>query len=305
MKKRMIISILLLAFAITAGCGDSDSDSTTNNGSGDDVVVDRGPTALDIQGDANGLLWDDADQALYIADDNNNRILKWDDTDGFTLVADLPQEGPKGAGLGQLVRMSDGTFVVTRFGHGSAGDIAYVKPDGTAEVVPNLDPERRRIGLTVTDDGQLFSSWFVRLSSGDRQGAVGKVDLEAGTETEVITGLIKPAGVLAVGEKMYVSDQDLGQILSTTVADPQDYSVLAEMEKPDLINLGPDGSLLAGSVGGELLRINLDTGATSIVESGFQQIRGVAYDPTNKRAFVADHDSDDISHAIQIVPMED
>lgn len=144
----------------------------------------------------------------------------------------------EGAGLGQLVVTSNGTIVVTRFGNGTAGDVAYVTPAGDAQVVPGLDPERRRIGLTITDDGGLFDAWFVRLASGDRAGAVGELSL-GGTETERITGLKKPIGVLAVGANLFVSDQDLGQILKAPLSDPAPYTVHAAVESPDLSTSSP------------------------------------------------------------------
>ncbi|RAL25155.1 hypothetical protein DL240_02795 [Lujinxingia litoralis] len=266
----------------------------------------RGPAVLDVEGDPNGLWWDDEEQALYIADDNGNRILRWSDAEGYSVVAELPEASARGPGLGQLVRLENGSFVVTRFGHGTTGDVVFIRSSGEAEVLPGLDPQRRRIGLTVSDEGRLYSSWFVRLSSGERVGAVGALKL-TGVESEVITGLSKPAGVLAVDDKLYVSDQGLDQILVATQANPQDYRVLAEVEGPDLIARGPQGSLLSGSVWGNLLRIDAD-GSTSVVESGFQQVRGVAYDPTHRRVFVADHDpdeSDGVTHYLRIVPLED
>jgi hypothetical protein len=44
--------------------------------------ADRGPTTVTVDGDPNGLWWSDG--VLYIADDDNNRILSWTDADGGT-----------------------------------------------------------------------------------------------------------------------------------------------------------------------------------------------------------------------------
>jgi len=289
---------LSLALLFLAACEDADSDPS-------DEVVERGPTLLPIEGDANGLWWNDAEQALYIADDNGNRILRWTDEASFSLVSDLPAAAPEGAGLGQLVTLADGTIVVTRFGYGTVGDVVFVPPGGVPAIVPGLDPERRRIGLTVTDDEALYDSWFVRLSTGDRVGAVGSLAL-AGTEPEVITGLQKPVGVLAIGTDLYVSDQDLGQILKAPLATPSTYTVLAAVPGPDLIAEGPLGSIFTGSTGGVLYQIS-SLGVASVFWSGFQQVRGVAYDPTHGRLFVADHDPDEadgITHKLHILPVD-
>ncbi|XXF74910.1 hypothetical protein P2318_17705 [Myxococcaceae bacterium GXIMD 01537] len=297
--KRQPLPPLLLALLLFAGCNES-SPGPTDAGS-----VERGPKLLAIEGDANGLWWDDASQTLYIADDNGNRILQWRDEGGFSLVTDLPAASEQGAGLGQVVRTQDGTLVVTRFGYGTVGDVVYVTPSGEAKLVPELNAQRRRMGLTLAADGRLFDSWFVRLSTGARAGAVGELKL-SGSEPEVITGLKKPVGVLAMGSDLYVSDQDLGQILKAPQSNPSAFTVLANVAQPDLLGAGPDGSIFTGSAGGNVYRIAA-SGAASVFQSGFQQVRGVAYDPTNRRLFIAEHDaneSDGVSHALHILPVD-
>lgn len=295
---KQTLNLVPLIFFLV-GCGESGQNPA------DQGAVERGPQIIEVDGDPNGLWWDDAEQVLYVADDNGNRILSWTDSDGFSLYRELPSAAPEGAGLGQLIRTDDGTIVVTRFGYGTAGDVVFIPSSGKAKIVPDLDVERRRIGLTVAKDGTLFDSWFVRLSTGDRVGAVGELSLD-GDEPEVITGLQKPVGVLAMGSSLFVSDQDLGQILKAPQADPGSYKVLATVEQPDLLAAGPDGSLFTGSAGGSVYQIT-KSGTASVFQSGFQQVRGVAYDPSNRRLFVADHDpdeSDGVDHVLHILPVE-
>jgi len=325
----MKLSLALIAFSCLVGshgCGSSNpSDGTGGNdsgsaessgsaegsssthGSADGTAgdVDRGPTRIDVDGDPNGLWWEASSHTLFLADDNNNRVLSWDDEVGFAAAAELPAAPDEGPGLGQIVRTADGTFVVTRFGGGFAGDVVTTTAGGTGEIVPDLDPERRRIGLTIADDGTLYDSWFVKMGE-ERVGSVGRLSL-SGEEVEVIPGLVKPVGVLAIGDSLYVSDQDLGQLLRAPIADPAAYEVVAtNLDTPDLIAAGPEGSVLTGSAAGELLRID-SAGAVTVVASGFQQVRGVAYDPEAGRAFIADHDADEsdgTTHALQIVPID-
>jgi hypothetical protein len=270
-----------------------------------DAGVDRGPTVLEVDGDPNGLWWDDTEEVLYVADDNGNRVLAWTDEAGFSLSQTMPTAPEMGSGLGQLVRTSDDTLIVPRFGHGSAGAVIFTSSSAEPELVAGLDPERRRIGLTVAPDGRLFDSWFIRLESGDRVGAVGELSL-SGTETEVITGLTKPVGVLVVGDQIFVSDQDLDQVLQAPLSNPMDYTVLATVPAPDLLAAGPDGSLFTGSEGGNLYRIE-STGAASIFRAGFDTVRGVAYDPTSRRLFVVNHVGHDemgVDHTIHILPVD-
>lgn len=293
-----MLALLLLACGTSGGFDSETADDTGEDGS----TVDRGPTTIPVDGDPNGLWWSDG--VLLIADDDNNRVLRWTDADGLGLVGDLPPASADGAGLGQLVALADGTIVVTRFGYGTAGDVVTLAPDGAGSVLPGLDVERRRIGLTVADDGTLYDGWFTS-TDGARVGAVSVLSLEGG-ETDVLPDLRKPVGVLASGETLYVSDQDAGEILKAPLADLTDVSVLAQVDSPDLLCAGPDGSLFTGSVEGAVRWIGAD-GTVSTLVSGYQEIRGVAYDAENARLFFVDHDGDDsdgVSNQIQIVPVD-
>lgn len=300
--KRVMAAMAALVICVLVGCA---SNHPGPPDSGPEVEVERGPKVFPIEGDPNGLWWDDSTQTLYLADENGNRILKWSDADGFALVKELPTASPEGAGLGQLVLVANGTLVVTRLGYGTTGDAVSVSSWGDAQVVPGLDPMRRRIGLTVAKDGKMFDSWFVHLATGAHVGAVGELSL-IGTEPEVITGLKKPVGVLAVGEDLFVSDQDLGQILKAPRSNPSAYTVFATVAAPDLLAEGPDGSIFTGSTGGNLYLITA-SGAASVFASGFQEVRGLAYDSAHRRLFVADHDSnesDGVSHVLHILPVD-
>lgn len=304
---RLVVATTVATLLVACGDAGSSSDGAGGGGGsgGGAAAVDRGPTVLAIEGDPNGLWWDEATATLLVSDDDGNRVLGWTDADGFGLVHELPAAPPEGAGLGQLVRTADGTLVVPRFGHGTAGEVLFVPPGGAPRAVPGLSPERRRIGATVAADGRIFDTWFIRLESGDRAGSVGQLDL-AGTEAEVITGLKKPVGVLVVGDWLYVSDQDLGQVLKAPLADPASFEVLAAVPAPDLLAAGPDGSLYTGSEGGNLYRIEAN-GAASIVQAGFDTVRGVAYDATHRRLFVVDHtghEEQGVEHAIHILPVD-
>lgn len=312
---RSLLAVIATSVVLFTGCGDDEQPSPGTPQSpgaqspdapqSPDASVNRGPTILNVEGDPNGLWWDDASRTLYVADDDGNRLLRWTDDGGFSLVQNLTAAPEEGAGLGQVVRTDDGTLVVTRFGHGTAGAVVFVPPSGSAQDVPGLPTERRRIGLTIASDGQLYDSWFVRQASGDRVGAVGAVSL-TGTESEVITGLKKPVSVLAVGETLFVSDQDLGQILQAPRSNPSAYTVLATLPSPDLLTAGPNGSLFTGSTGGNLYRVE-SNGSATVFRSGFDTVRGSAYDPTNKRIFVVNHvghEAQGVTHTIHILPVD-
>ncbi|EAU69041.1 hypothetical protein STIAU_8678 [Stigmatella aurantiaca DW4/3-1] len=266
--------------------------------------LDRGPKAVSLEADPNGLWWDAASGTLFLADDENNRVLQWTDAGGVSLVADLPPAPANGAGLGNLVRMPDGTLVVVRFGGGTAGDVVFIRPDGSTHKVPGLKPDRRRIGLTLAQDGQLYVTYFVRVSNVN-VGSVARLTLE-GVEQEVIGALEKPVGVIGVGDALFVSDQLAGKVYRAPLASPQEYTLHADLPSPDLLAVGPGGSLLTGSREGKVFQIS-PSGEVGVLAAGYQQPRGLAYDAENRRLFIADHDGDTsngTTHVLQIIPVE-
>jgi sugar lactone lactonase YvrE len=291
--------MLGMALLAPAACGDGSPPVA------DAIRVERGPLALEIDGDPNGLLWDGLAQKLYVADDAGNRILEWSDERGLVTFVPLPEAPPEGAGLGQLVRDADGSLVVTRFGFGTRGGVAVVRVGGSVVDVPGLDVTRRRTGLTRATDGMLYDAWFVHEDAGEPRGAVAELSLD-GSEREVIEGLVKPIGVLAVGERLFVSDQELGEIWVAPRVDPASHQVFASVERPDLLSAGPDGSLFSGSATGNVFHIDA-AGGVSTFQSGFREVRGVAYDGGERRLFVAEHDPSedgDARHALHILPVD-
>ncbi|RKH68539.1 hypothetical protein [Corallococcus llansteffanensis] len=270
----------------------------------DETPVERGPKTIAVDGDPNGLWWDADSATLYMADDEHNRVLKYRDGEGISLVADLPPAAAS-PGLGALARLSDGTLVVVRFGGGTAGDVVYVRPDGTSAVIPNLPRERRRIGITVTQDGQLLDGYFVR-NNNVNVGSVARLTLE-GTEQEVVGALVKPVGVLAVGDTLFISDQLANKVYRSPLSAPSQLVPFATLSSPDLLAVGPNNTLLTGSRDGTVLSIS-QSGEVSVLAGGFQQPHGIAYDAKNKRLFVADHDGtpeDGTAHTLRILPSEE
>jgi len=265
--------------------------------------VQRGPTALAISNaDPNGIFWDATTGALYIADNLNDAVLTWTDKGGFKTLVSLP--GPSGNDVGGLVQVADGTIVVVEFGFGTSGLVALVYSDLKTGTVPGLDPTRSRLGIALAPDGALYDTYFDKVS-GAATGFVGKLDITAGTEVNVISGLMKPVGVAVVGSTLYFSDQDLGEILAAPLSSLASYKTLSTNLSPDLLSVGPDGTIFSGSPAGVVYQIDTTTGTfnTLFTASGTLEPRGTAYDAVNKRLFVAEHDSSHIQNYIEIVPV--
>jgi sugar lactone lactonase YvrE len=249
-----------------------------------------------LPGDANGLYWDASEHALYATDSAHDTLVKWTDETGFTTIAQLPPSS--NVELGGIARLADGTFAITSFGFGSDGGVIVVAPDHSATAVPNLDKARRRIGITRASDGTLYDAYFV-VNGHEHTGGVAKLDLKTG-ETDVVTqGLGKAVGVAATAAGMFVSDQEASTIFAI---DNGTLKPLAtKLPSVDLLTALPDGSLVTGGRTGVVTRIAPD-GTQSQIASGFEQVRGTAYDAAGHRLFVVEH-SKSGHHILHVLPL--
>ena len=111
-------------------------------------------------------------------------------------------------------------WLVTRFGFSLAGAVLQASSDGnTVAAIAGLDVKRRRIGLTVAPDGTVFDGWFTVVGTGPpMMGTVSRVALDGSGETDLVTGIGKPVGLLALGSQLYISDEANGVILQTPLA---------------------------------------------------------------------------------------
>ncbi len=296
--------------ALTA-CGGSDEE---------EVVVDRGPTTIEVQAKLNGLYWDPTASRLYLTDDEAsvNAIKTWDGDDKFSVAYQLPamEEGQRTT-LGQVTRAADGNLYTTRFGFGSYGTVVAAPKAGKPYNLTGLAGDRRRIAITPTADGKLIDGWFRGGGSGP-SGIISQLTLDAGataSEQDLITGLSKPAGIAVVGDDLFVSDQGTGKVLAyslaavrATPATAEDGRVVAEFTSSDSLDLmtaGADRTLYFGGGNGTLYAVNSATGATKTLATGWPGIRGVALDAANKRLFAAvAAETSGGPSSIRIVPLD-
>lgn len=306
------IALSILVWACTqssdAGYAKQDEASSTDdvaatddnqNDSGDGNVP-RGPLSITLDGDANGIFWDKTTKSLFLADDDNNRVLVYKDGVGISKYADLPAASASGPGLGQLVKSADGSIVVTRFGFGAEGDVVVIDSKKRATVVPNLDKTRRRIGLAVAPNGDLYNTYFVKTGSGD-VGVIAKLTLD-GTETTVADGLKKPIGVIATATDLLFSDQQANALYRASIGAPSEYTHFADLPDADLITLGSKGSIFAAAADGTVRQVDA-SGNVSSFATGFAAVRGVAYDDANRRLFLVNHTGTSGSNTLEIRPV--
>lgn len=262
------------------------------------------PFVIDVQAEPNGLFYHVAQRSLYIADDDNNRILVRTDDGMLSVFAEIPNpSGDPGAdGLGDLDFAADGSLYVPRFGFGmpGLGAIFRVTPAGQPEQIMGVDADWRRVGLDYDDArGLLYVATFSKDAEGVFTGWVATVDPVAGVETKIVEGMSKPVGIAVVGDTLFVGDQNLRQLsrVDLTAAKPALELVSDEFESLDLMEATPDGDLLvlsydtANSVG-RVYRVT-PQGAITTVAEGAWEPRGIAFDGVS-RIFVSARDSQTI-----------
>jgi len=291
-------TLLVICLAAAAGCDDDDNTPNfdlAQNGGGDMSVGDmaaRRTADVMVTFQPEGLYWDSPTQTLYIATDAQ-QIVRWNEqNDTFAVVANLPQIAPTAGGLGALVKAQDASWLTTRFGFGTAGAVLQAHADGSSTTIGGLAVNRRRIGLAVAADGTVFDGWYTAMGAGGgpMNGTVSKVALDGSGETDVVTGIGKPVGLLILGDQLYISDQKNNAIVKTPVATPGTTTAFATVNGAEELAAGPGGSILAASSVGTVWKVAADGTVTSI-KDGYKALRGIAYDGDHERVIVSEPDS--------------
>ena len=262
-------AVLIAAAIVAAGCGRSRSSEPA-------------PVVIAMPGNASGAWWDATTTSLYVTQDG--AIVRWSN-DQFSPVVDIP--GAKG--LGAIVKLTDGRLVVTAFGFGNEGGI-YIVANGTVTRVPGLDSKRRRTGLALAPDGDLYVSYFLEDHGAKGTGGIARVDLATG-ETDVVTsGLVKPVGLAATRLALFATDQEASSLLSYARVDPASSRTVVthDLAQPDLMTMLPNGDLAIASKTG-VVYVVTPAGSPREIAHGLGPLRGVAYDPAGKRLFVVEH----------------
>jgi hypothetical protein len=300
-----IYASLFVLGAGTAGCpqcaASPNRPASTEAGATSFIPFDDGKPA--------SLVWSARSESLFVADNENNQIWRW--TDGQGLVRAATTADPVGAAkaqgalVGQIQELSDGTLVVMRFGHPKKGfgAIAYVNPrTRQSGLVPNIDQQRKRLGLALGANDTLYGSYFEDVSGagGEVQGALTIVDLQNG-ERDYAGGFKKIAGIVVRDGTIYVSDQRADTIYALhegpMAPEGPPYEVFASVPAPDQLCAGPDGSLFTGQFKpGKnkdepfAVRWIRRDGTVSILARAPEVTRptGCAFDPDRRRLFVAD-----------------
>lgn len=277
----------------------------TTGGTGEPAVCEPfAPFEIDVQAQPNGLYWRGDLSQLFIADDDENRILTRSDDGKSAIFAEIPNPSgdPGTDGLGQIDFAPDGSLYVPRFGFDdpSLGAVFRIGPDGQPAAVAGLKTDVRRVGLDFDDaSGLLYVGTFTKDSGGVFTGWVAVVDPEKGTEQTLVDGLVKPVGVIALGGKLYVGDQPTRKIYSVDLADPALVLLTDELVSLDqFIHTSDDESFFSiaydeSVTTGYVYRVSTD-GTYTTVAQGAWEPRGIAFDGVS-RIFVSERDGQRIA----------
>jgi hypothetical protein len=258
-------------------------------------------SAIRLDFDPSGLLFNAERGVLYIADTERQRIVAFDGTD-FRTHAELPPVKAANGGLGQLASDRDDRLFVSRYGFGGAGGIFAIGAAACSPLV-GLDPKRKRVGLTVAPDGVMFSSFFLDCHASNT-GAVACFTQE-GEESVILSELAKPVALLADRDSILVSDQTRDRIAKVSRDSPHAMEMFAEVPQPDALCAGPEGRMFAASKTGAVYQISPGQ-APRAVARDLRQPRGLAYDPRGGWLFIADRDGGPLEtrhHYLRILPI--
>ncbi|MGN6106637.1 MAG: hypothetical protein ACTHU0_16140 [Kofleriaceae bacterium] len=274
-----------------------------------DAVDPRGPASFELSGGANGLLWDAASSTLYLTDNDANALVEWTAAQGLRSVGTFPA-ATAGISLGDLARRTDGTILTPSFGFGTQGTLFAMAPDHTSSALAGLDPARRRIGLAQDASGALYTAYFVGGGGGMPTGGVARVEISGGdaTETELAggstsAGFKKLVGLVATPSALFAADQTTKMIYRIALPGGA-VTPLATVPSVDLLAILPGGDLLTGGTG--VHRITQTGQVTTVIPSGFEQVRGVAYDPALRRLFLIEHSATvGVPDKLHVVPFDE
>jgi sugar lactone lactonase YvrE len=270
-------ALVLAVVALLAACA---------TGRAQSAGPSRGPAevvALDF--DPNGLAWDGSQRRLYIADGAQDRVMVWTGTGAPSVFASLPAGIEGRPGFGALAPAPDGSLITVRFGFGATGGVFRIARDATVTPVAGIDPARRRIGVAVSGTGAIAETYFVVVGKDQRTGGVALISSD-GEGTPIVSDLKKPVGVAWLGADLWVTDQDAGQVLEISPGGSKEH--VAEVPGADLLCPDPNGGAFVASKGGRVVHVDRG-GATSMIVDGLSEPRGIAFDPTGRRLFIAEH----------------
>ena len=233
---------------------------------------------------------------LYVTDRYNGAVAR---VDGPTQewIATIDAAGVVAPErLGGIAATPDGTLYVARLGHGHAGAIVRIEPDGTVAALPHMPARFCRSGLAY-DAGEhaLYTTQFIAGQRGAFEGSIVVVDLASGRSSTVLDGFLHPTGIAKVGNVLVVTDARQRAVFRVELVAGRAVlrlQLAGDIDRPESVCACGDDSVLVTTFDpetglGAVRRLWLDGKRSEVIACGPWQPRGVATDGT--RIHVAAH----------------
>jgi DNA-binding beta-propeller fold protein YncE len=248
---------------------------------------------ITVHADPDALALDPHEGTLYVADASSGAIIRVDG-DLQRRVTLIDTSGVISSNrIGGIAITPYGTLFVTRLGYGRAGAVLRVEPDGQAEEISSLSPTWWRLGMAYDPyEHALYMTQFQKAANGPSDGAILRIDLATNRPSILISGLLAPVGIAALGGSLVITDAQQRGVYRVDVRDgrAESYGELAvNLDGPDSVcACGRDSVLMTtydeANRLGSVRQLWLD-GRMRTIACGFWQPRGVATD--GERVFVA------------------
>ncbi len=294
------------------------ADAAHDAGSGSGSGSGNGSSFM-ITGFANGLYWDGSANALYFTEKlsgSGNAFCKWTDANGIEVIASL--DGITGVDPGQIVKLSDGSFIFPQFSTATAGPNNGVIQVSGSDVTLYLEAAGsnnaqvgnwRSVGLALGSDGQtIYQSAFVKgtsfigdilettLGSGSGSDTAAQGVFFDGSTGASPTG--KVIGLVANADGTFIlGDQTNNTFWKISADGTTATTFVATYSHPDMLLKLPNGDMLDGGGSGAAGRTQAinhialaDGTVTPLTFPGFTftYVGGMAYDPVGHRLFIDD-----------------
>lgn len=260
------------------------------------VALPLDDSPIPARDDPSGVAYDASTKVLFVADGYSGAIVRIAG-ERQQRVATIPAAGVlTGNRIGGLIVTKHGTLYAVRVGHGHAGAIVRVRPDGAMEALEKLPSRFWRYGIAY-DAGEhaIYTTQFMSGKRGAFDGSIVAVDLATGVPSTVLDGFQKPMGIAKVGASLVVADARQRAVYRVDLVAGRAVfrlQLAGDIDAPDSICACGDDSVLVTTYDeetrlGAVRRLWLDGRRSAIIARGPWEPRGITTD--GDRAFVAAH----------------
>jgi hypothetical protein len=254
------------------------------------------PDPILVRDDPSAIAFDRGAGGLYVADGYSGAIVRVDG-ERQQRIATVDAGGMVATDrIGGLAVTPYGTLYVARVGHGRAGAIFRVDPDGHMEALEKLPARYWRCGVVY--DGRehaLYTTQFMAGTRGAFDGSIVTIDLVTGEPSTILDGFQKPVGIAKLGSVLVVADARQRAVFRVDLIAGRAVfrlQLAGNIDRPDSVCACGTDSVLVTTYDeetrlGAIRRLWLDGRREAVIARGPWEPRGIATD--GERAFVAAH----------------